>query len=144
MSSDILLSLQDPDSKRWAIFEDDGETGWLYMTRPDSLRPASSCLVYNRQPPPQSIARDQARDAAPPATRTHASSEALVAAVSEAELEVRWASSGTAAVVLLRGDPRAMVIVGEPLGWSKALSREGPYGHPWSAATYNRFSFSHH
>ena len=144
MGSDILLSMQHLESKRWVIFEDDGDAGWLYVTGPDSLRPESSCFVYNRMQPPASIGREHPHEVAPPVTRGYASSEAVVSFISEADLEVRWSPAGAAAVVLERGDPRAMVVVGEPLGWSKGLSRDGPYGHPWSPTNYERFFPSSH
>ena len=34
MEEPPFLSERHPGSNRWAVFEDDGRTGWLYITEP--------------------------------------------------------------------------------------------------------------
>jgi len=132
----LFVSVQHPVTMRWTIFEDDGETGWLYVTKPNSMEPESDCFVYNRQTPAESLPPDHPRDTPPRITKDFASGLAVQRPNSEDEISLRWSEAGSAALVLLRSQPAAMIVVGEPRGWSKAISRQGPFGHPWSPERY--------
>ena len=47
-AGDLFLSDQHPVSRRWAIVEDDGRSGWLYLSEPAATRVAAHCWLYNR------------------------------------------------------------------------------------------------
>ncbi len=42
----LFLEHQHPASRRLAVLEDDGTSVWLYLTEPDSRRPAADAWVY--------------------------------------------------------------------------------------------------
>jgi hypothetical protein len=50
--SGFVVTSQHPESKRWAIFEEDGPCAYLYLTKPDTLEPERDCWVYNTIPAP--------------------------------------------------------------------------------------------
>ena len=51
LAQDIFLQEQSPVSRRYAIFEDDGKTAYLYLTRPGELKPIKEAVAYSRVPP---------------------------------------------------------------------------------------------
>jgi hypothetical protein len=58
---------QNPSSQRWAILEDDGTSGWLYLTEPDSRKPTA--WFFNRIPAPPSGEISRNRGGQPPAAQ---------------------------------------------------------------------------
>ena len=128
----IFLSEQPPATRRWAILEDDGVSAWLYITEPYAEKPAAHCFVYNRIPPIPGSDIAKYRNGPPPVTVSYASEEAHWPTVDEQDLGVTWSEDGSVAVASLAGEPVAMLRVGERRGYSKALSKEGPFGKPWN------------
>lgn len=136
MEDDLFLSQQHPYSRRWAIIEDDGTTGWLYLTAPDSTKPVAHCWLYNRiKAPagrifgrgdtpivPADFLVDSAPFPAPPATSVH----------------FRWTHDGQGVAVLL--DKVLVGYIAKPggSGYSKNLKSSGPYGSPLDYSAYTQ------
>jgi hypothetical protein len=131
-----FLSEQHPDSRRWAIFEDDGQSAWLYLTEPDCTAPAGDCWIYNRIPAPDPSEIKAFRPGPPPAARGFAGPEALVLEPDVAHMRLLWAGDGAAVALLADGVPLGFLVAGERRGTSRHLARTGPWGNTWDQARY--------
>jgi hypothetical protein len=129
-------SLQHPTTKRWAILEDDGTSAWLYVTEPDTSKPAADCFVYSCRPPEAELPATWDRTSPPPITAEFASSSACRADVSQSSIQLVWTERGNAAAVLLDNIPIAFIVVGEKQGHSRAIAVDGFYGRPWNEARF--------
>lgn len=129
-------SLQHPDTKRWAVFEDYGASAWLTVTTPDEPRPVGDCFVYNCHPPEDTIPASWNRSGPPPITTRFASPGACRPNISAKRVRLTWTGIGHAALVLIDGEPVAFLVVGERHGYSRGIAVDGPYGRPWDDARY--------
>jgi hypothetical protein len=127
-----LLTLQHPTTRRWAVFEDDGTSGWLLVTEPDVPKPVGDCFVYNCRRPAKELPRSWDGSGQPPITKPFASATAHWPGGSLDRIRLTWTRGGSAAVVLMDDEPVAFLVVGEERGYSRGIAVDGPYGHPWS------------
>jgi hypothetical protein len=125
-----------PISRRWAVFEDDGVSGWLYLTAPDEERPVADCWVYNRIPAPTAeMARGYAESGSPPpACVDYVGPEALYTGADRPQVQLRWAEDGESVAVLIDQVALGAIIAGGGSGggFSRHLTRPGPWGQPWN------------
>jgi hypothetical protein len=144
MADDLpFLSLQHAATKRWAVFEDDGDSAWLYVTEPETQKPVGDCLVYNRAAPEEAISKWLSRSRPPPITKAFASSVAHRPRITADHLKVAWARGGDATAVFLDDKPLAFLVVGEKRGYSCAIAVDGPWGHPWDDTRFAEFFGEH-
>src|SRR5262249_53809133 len=132
----VFHSVQHPATKGWAIFEDNGTSGWLLVTEPDVPKPVADCFVYNRQPPEAALPLCGDRSPPPPITLKFASGSAYRPEMSADRVRLGWTADGHAAVVLLDDEPVAFLVVGEKHGYSRGIAVDGPNGHPWDNARF--------
>jgi hypothetical protein len=135
---ELFLSEQHPGSRRWAIFEDDGQSAWLYLTEPDCTAPAGDCWIYNRIPAPDFSEIETFRPGPPPAAREFAGPEALVLEPDLAHMRLLWAGDGAAVVLVADEKPMGFLVGGERRGTSRNLASSGPWGNTWDQARYER------
>lgn len=135
----MFVSEQHPGSRRSAVFEDDGTTGYLYLTEPESQKVARDCWLYNRIPAPDPSEIKQYRGSPPPAARGHAGPDAQLATPAEDTVSFLWSSDGNAACAVIDGEPIGFVIAGEAGhgGYSRHLIRAGPWGKSWDEQRFN-------
>jgi hypothetical protein len=131
-----FLSERHPVSRRWAIFEDDGRSAWLYLTEPDHTAPAGDCWLYNRIPAPDPSEIAAFRPGPPPAACGFAGPEALVHEPDVTRMHLQWAADGGAVALLADGVPLGFLVAGERRGTSRYLARTGPWGNTWDQARY--------
>jgi hypothetical protein len=134
-----FLSEQHPVSRRWAFFEDDGQSAWLYLTEPDRTDIAGDCWIYNRIPAPDASEIAAFRPGPPPAACGFAGPEALVHDPEVSRIRLQWAEDGGAVALLVDGKPMGFLAAGESRGTSRNLARTGPWGNTWDQARYERF-----
>jgi hypothetical protein len=135
----IYLESHNSASDRSAIFEDDGQVAYLYLTRSGSTQFERDAIAYMRIPPidrTQFEARMRAKET-PLLLAEYASAQAVMAAPSEDALSFRWSRDGEAVAILHDGVPLAFAVAAERFGYSKAVSRDGPFAHPWDGARYD-------
>ncbi len=132
----LFLEHQHPSSRRFAVLEDDGTSAWLYLTEPDSRKPAGDAWVYNRIAAPPSEAIKSYRGGPPPAAQGYASDSALCIAPTTHEWSFLWSSVGESVAVLMDDEPMACIVAGTKGGYSRELVKEGPWGHPWCNKLY--------
>jgi hypothetical protein len=109
-SADLFLSDLNQFSLRGAIVEDDGETGYLYLTEPGSSRIAAAAWIYNRG----SIS-DPVR----------------------VDWTIIWGNRGDSVAVLADGLALACIIDAGNPGFSRGLVADAGVGHVWDE---NRFA----
>jgi hypothetical protein len=128
----LFLEAEHVASGRFAVLEDDGTSAWLYLTEPDSRKPAADAWVYNRIAAPPTEAIKSYRGGPPPAAQGYASETAMCAHPAAHEWSFVWSSDGEAVAVAKDGVPVALIILGQKGGYSRELIKDGPWGHPWS------------
>lgn len=132
---DLFVTEQHTLSNRWAILEDDGRAAWLYLTEPDSTAPAADCWLYNRVPAPADI--DIEPDGPPVATRPYlASSEPFTPPSAEA-IRFVWSADGHSIAVLFDQQLFGFIAHASQPGYSRLLSKAGPFGSPLDQAVYS-------
>ena len=133
MSNDnLFLENMHPVSRRLAVLDDDGTSAWLYITQPDSRKPAADAWVYNRIAPPPIEAIKSYRGGPPPAAQGYAGEDALCEDPPSHEWSFIWSADGESVAVAKDGEAVAFIIGGEKGGYSRELMKDGPWGHPWS------------
>lgn len=135
---EVFLSSQHPQSKRWAILEDDGTSAWFYITAPDSEKPVADCFVYNRIPPIEPEKLQDYLNGPPPVTTRYAGPAAYQPNPKQEQFEIAWAGGGESAAVLMDGKPIAFILQGQNHGYSSNLTAEGPFGHPWNQKLFDQ------
>lgn len=128
-------------SGRTVVFEDDGKSGWFYLSVPGRLDPAAAAWVYNRGETPDAPDEDSAREGAAP----RASSSQILPGgglvaedddeFANSEFVVKWSNDGCSAALLINGEPQAFIENAEE-GYSRWLSRSCEWGHPWAEEWY--------
>ncbi len=128
-------AVQHPVSSRWAVFEDDGITGFLYLTPPDEQRPIADCWLYNRiEPPPDEEAQSYAESGTPPpATISYAGPHARYAPSAPPHVHFIWSRDGESVAVAVDGEVLGFItLVGRRAqSYSRKLARDGGGGNTW-------------
>lgn len=137
---DIIFESESPDGRRLAIFEDNGSSAWLYLASASNHDVEKDAFVYSPQPPRAELNRDGMRDGEPPIlTQEYASEHAVVDIEDEMALSIVWSDSGKSLAVFHNETVLAAIYEDEPQGYSKALSKRGGFGKPWSQSKFEQF-----
>lgn len=128
MQTGPLISEQNPTSRRWAVFEDDGISGWLYLTEPESEKPIADCWIYNRVAVTKSADEYISGGTAPPAPSSYTTPDAEMTA-DETDLTFLWAGDGESVALFIKGSLVGFVVSGRQRGYSRNLVKEGPWGN---------------
>lgn len=131
MGDFLFVSEQHPQSGRYAVFEEDEHTFWLYLSAAGSERPEFDCLVFNKIPP---IAKEDIpsyRGGPVPVISGFASPIAVCSSgISDASF--LWSDDGETVALTVGGEPAALVCAGEKSGFTKAVLKDGPWGKCWA------------
>ena len=110
----------------WAVIEDDGRVAWLYLTEPDSQKPAADCWLYNRVPSPPQFASECGKS--PVVPQTHAADITGFQPPAEESVHLRWSRDGESVAVLFDSELIGFIASGQKRGFSKHLRASGPFG----------------
>ena len=138
MADNLFLSEMHPVSRRFADFEDDGISAWLYLTEPDTRRVVADAWAYNRIAPPRPEEVESFRPSPPPAALGFASETALCALPEKHQWGFMWSEDGESVAVTKDGQAIACIIGGESRGYSRELLRSGPWGNVWSDTVFDK------
>jgi hypothetical protein len=130
-----FISEQNPTSHRRAVFEDDGISGWLYLTEPESQKPIADSWIYNRVSVKESAEEYMSRGTAPPAPLSYAGPDAEMAA-DESDFSLLWAGDGESVALFINRSLVGFIVSGGPRGYSRNLVKEGPWGIPLDEELY--------
>ncbi len=136
MDKRTLISEKNPLSQKEARFEDHGHSGWLYLTRPNSPVVVADCWIYNRIKAPKESEISQFRTSSPPAVATYAHSHAEFTPLQSDIFEFKWSPDGRSVALLINGIPFGFIPPGVQRGYSKHLTKVGPWGHKWDEKLY--------
>src|SRR5262249_31117335 len=112
-------------------FEDDGTSAWLYLSAPDTPRVVADAWAYNRVPPPPASRVASYRPGPPPAAEGYAGPGALCAEPSAHAWSLLWSADGESVALLRDGVALALIALARRPGYSRLLTRSGPWGHVW-------------
>ena len=132
----IFLSEQHPESSRWSVFEDDGISAWLYLTAPDSQQPVADCWVYNRIESPEPAGTYAARGIAPPAPPEITTDSPVMNPAGSSAIRVEWSPDGESIAIFLDELLMGFIDAGSRRGYSRNLTRPGPWGNPLDEQLY--------
>ena len=135
---ELFLDSQHSVSRRFAVFEDDGTSAWLYLTESDTRKPVADAWVYNRIPAPPTEEVHSYRGGPPPAAIGHASDMALCAIPADHEWSLIWSTDGESVAIVKDGVPVACIVAAQESGYSRELIKDGPWGQTWSDELFER------
>jgi hypothetical protein len=133
-----LHTEQHPGSLRWAVFEDDGVSAWLYLTRPEETRPVADCWIYNRVPAPPLARIHDYRSQPPPASAEYVAEGAQRLEARAPDVRFAWSQDGESVAVLIDGVSAGFIVAGSRRGCNRQLTRPGPWGNPWDDGLYRQ------
>lgn len=133
------LSFVSNASGRHATLEDDGYSAWLYLTSQSKYEVIATAFVYSRVELPGFRVAPLGKNGPPLLLRQFATSVAVQRSVAEESLRIEFSADGNSALVLLSGEPWALVIYDQKHGYSKSLSVAGPFGFPWDEQIYHKY-----
>ncbi len=133
MDDTIFYDEQHEQSRRYAVFEDDGQVAYLYLTEPDKPVPVADCWLYNRVPPIKEEDRNSYYGKAPPVGESDAGPDAVYEGVGPPEVQLVWTEDGESVAVLVDRAPLGFITHDESkyLSFSRHLVKEGFWGKPW-------------
>lgn len=134
----LFLLSQHPASRRFAVFEDDGVSAWLYLTAPESKKPSADAWVYNRIAAPPTKDISAYRGGPPPAAAGYASETAQCDSPHEFEWSFQWSDDGHSVAMRKNGRVVAFIVTDEKRRYSRELVKDGPWGRPWSDTVFQQ------
>ena len=136
MPEEVFLSEQHPISRRWAVLEDDGLSAWLYLTEPDSEKPAADCWIYNRVSSPELAATYLSRGIGPPAALEVIGEGALMNPANSLEFRLVWSADGESVALFFEASLMGFIASGHERGYSRNLKQSSPWGNPLDRTLY--------
>ena len=129
-------------SGRHAIFCDEGDSAWFYLTEPGPNGPGcprvvASVFVCNLVSLPPKLTEVRAwAPGPPPAAEGFAGPDAYLPGLAADEWAVRWSHDGHSGALTHAGRPVAMIVGPEHDLFSRNLVKAGGWGRPWSRAVF--------
>lgn len=136
--NDIFLQEEHPRSGRFAFFEVNHYSGWLYLDDPDAPGPEKKALVFSTgdlAPLDEAIKVANA-GGRPPLAHEYASAQAIIDDAHPDEFFFWWSEDGRSVALMRLGHPLAMIIADNDRGHTKAVTVKGFYGNPWQQERY--------
>jgi hypothetical protein len=99
MAENLFLTEKHPVSGRYATFEDDGTSAWLYLTERDSRKVIADAWVYNCIAPPRPEQVHSFRPSPPPAALGFVSETALCSFPKRYDWALLWSEDGESVAV---------------------------------------------
>jgi len=136
MNKGIFLSEKNLISCRWAIFEDNEVSGWLYLTNPNEKKPIADCWIYNRVEAPSPSEIKDYRNGPPPASFEYCRSNVFVSKTDNMKISFKWSDDGNAVALIVENVPLGYIIAGSRGGYSRNLLKNGPWGNVFEEDRY--------
>jgi hypothetical protein len=135
MSNDLLVESRSEASQRTIVVADEGDSVWVYLTRPGTLQPERDCWLFNKPSAADVPDLSRYRDASlpPPAPASTIDPAGILPSPESAAWSVRWSDDGEAAVVVCDAVDVGLLALSEQRGMARYLRERGPWGIPWDA-----------
>ncbi|HBE70915.1 MAG TPA: hypothetical protein DDW52_22445 [Planctomycetaceae bacterium] len=124
------------------VFEDDGTSAWLYLLGRSDGKPISDVWVHNRVKAPNASEIKNYRDGPPPAASGFSDDSNICEAPELHDWTFVWRPDGEAVTLHRDGHPVALLLASQRRGWSRNLTRNGPWGNTWDDGTCSAKSHS--
>ncbi len=136
MPEEVFLSEQHPVSHRWAVLEDDGLSAWLYLTGPDSEKPAVDCWIYNRTSNSEPAESYLSRGVAPPAPSECVGDAGLLTSPDGSSFHLMWSKDGESVALFDGSTLMGFIVSGRERGFSRNLGKAGAWGNTLDEDVY--------
>jgi hypothetical protein len=138
--NEIVFESQSPDSRKLAIFEDNGTSAWLYLASSANHEVEKDAFVYSPQEPRSELNWSGMKEGEPPILVVdYASSDAVREIEDENELSIVWSQNGKSLALFHNADVLAAIYEDDDQGYSKALSKRCGFGKPWSDQKFEKY-----
>jgi hypothetical protein len=138
--NEIIFESKHPDSKKLAVFEDNGSSAWLYLASSASQEVEKDAFVYSPREPRLELNRIGMKGGEPPIlVAEFASDDAVVNVTDENDLSIVWSDNGKSLALFHKADVLAAIYEDDDQGYSKALAKRCGFGKPWSEEKYKAF-----
>ncbi len=131
---------QHPVSSRWAVFEDNQVTGYLYLTPPAEQRPIADCWLYNvvEAPSYEEAKRYAEQGGAPPASIGYTSPDARYDPSTSPHIRFIWSRDGESVAAEVDGVVLGFITLDDTQAesYSRNLNRDGEWGNTWDERLY--------
>lgn len=133
---ELVLEFDSEASGRTAVIADEGDSVWVYLTRPDDSAIERDCWLFNKPSAPAEPEPDdyQGEGTPPPAPARFLVAKGPEPMPDERSYGVRWSKDGHAAAVLINGVPIGVVAAHWTQGMSRFLCETCAWGRPWDQA----------
>jgi hypothetical protein len=135
----LFVSDVNAASHRGAVLDDDGTTGWLYLTEAGGSGVVADVWVYNRVAAPSPEKVEVSRDRPPPASRDVVDGSELYLNPKQYVWTFEWRREGNAVVLLRDRKPWAALWAEQSRGITRHLSAKCGWGEPWDDAWYRQY-----
>jgi hypothetical protein len=138
MAGGIFIHSHNETSGRYAILDEFGETGVLYLSEEGSQKPVRDAFAYMKVPPiNKETWKERMKAGEPPTLHTEiASQSAVIPKTKENDFSFLWSSNGQAVALLYKGQAIAFISLNEKYGFSKAVTKGSPIVNPWDKNLY--------
>ncbi len=134
----LFFESQDQFTGRYLIIDEDENSIWAYLTRPNSLEIEKDCFLGSRT----KIINDdfdikayKDRDRPPPITREYFSENGYLPDLKASNLSVTWFEDGTV-LIKINEQPFLVFFDNDKRGFSKSIAKNGSYGNAWGEAKH--------
>jgi len=140
MAEEIFITDHNTSTKRWAILEDNGNSAWLYLTKPGTQQPEKDAFVYSPVQLVEELNISDIKQGLPPMlTSELATRSAIILNPKAIEFGIKWSDDGESVAVTYKNIPISMIVRESERGYSTSLSRESAFGKPWDQTVYDKY-----
>jgi len=140
MAEGIFIHSYNNISERYAILDEFGKTGMLYLSEKGNQKPAKDAFAYMKEPPiDKELWKEKMKVGEPPVLHAEiASQSAVMSVTNENDFTFLWANNGQAVALLYKNQAIAFISLDEKYGFSKAVIEESPIVSPWNQNLYEQ------
>jgi hypothetical protein len=140
MAEGIFIHSYNETSGRYAILEEYGEAGMLYLSEEGGQKPAKDAFAYMMVPPiDKETWKERMKGGGPPVLHAEiASQSAVITTTKEKDFSFLWSNNGQAVALLYKGEAIAFISINEKYGFSKAVTEKSPIVNPWDQHLYEQ------
>lgn len=137
MPDSIYVDSVSPCETLQCIVEGDGRTVWMYLHDLEKRKVIGDAPVCSLVEPLslKEFQKTYRGKGAPPLVKEYASAAATIADLDSRMIRLKWADD--AVVAMIKRKPVAMIVRATKRGHSRAIAKEGPWGHPWDQRKYD-------
>jgi len=138
MSEGIFLHSYNELSDRYAILDEHGNTGVLYLSENGSQKPEKDAFAYMLVSPiSKSDWIERMKAGEPPILHTEIASEsAVLSSTKESDFSFKWAHDGLSVALLYKNIPIAFATLSRKFGYSKSVTENTPIVNVWDESLF--------